>query len=182
MPSELHNWLAERSLRWLRQRVTARGLRGGFEVPIADTYIADAVALCCFKDRFARKYIGRDNFREVAGVYIIPELACVFEAKATRSDFLATFVGTARHANRRCPVGSLHWAVCGRNVCEAEELPDIWGLLQVRGAGLTEQRQPRYCPQSPATLNRTAYQILWYAKNTAAQTPGTNALYESLEH
>ena len=180
MPSEVHNLLAIAGLRWLHNKATGRGVRGGFEVPLAEGYVADAVGLCAFQQRFADAYVGKSNM-ERDGIYlIVPEVICVFEAKATRSDFLATFGGGERHANRNSPVGNLHWCVCPQNVALPGDLPDWWGLLSRRGAGLEELRAPTFRPQDDATLFRMAYQVLWYAKNN--QQRFARAVYDSLEH
>lgn len=181
MASEQHNRLAELALRWLENKATGRGLRGGFEVPIAEGYVADAVALCCFQERFARQYVGKGIVHLDDYTLVVPEVACIFEAKATRSDFLATFSAGEHHKNRKYPVGSLHWCVAARNAVKtADELPAFWGLLTPRGTGLTEVRAPLFCQQSEATLHKLAYQVLWYAKNH--QRRWNSAVYRSLDH
>lgn len=180
MPSERHNRLAEAGLVWLRNKLTGRGLRGGFEVPVADGYVADAVGLGTFQWRYAATYIGEDKLpQEIEGV-LVPEVACIFEAKATRSDFLATFGNGDRHENRKYPIGDLHWAVCTRKIAEPGELPDFWGLLVTRGGGLQELKPPIYYPVSQSTLDHIAYQVLWYAKNS--HEPFARGVYDTLEH
>jgi len=183
MPSELHNELAKMSLRWLRGKVTGRGIRGGFEVPLMSDYIADAAALCCFQHRFAKQFIGEENFEQIDRyVTIVPEILCVFEAKATRSDFLKTFGDI--NGNRHTPVGNLHWCVTSRDkkVADPSDLsfPSFWGLLSVQGRGLRQLRKPTFQNQPAATIDRAAHQILWYAKNN--QNQYTELTYRNLEY
>jgi len=180
MPSEQHNLLVEKGLRWLQNRATGRGLRGGFEVPVADGYVADAVGLCAFQHRFAEMYVREGIKQSGMSSLLVPEVACVFEAKATRADFLATFGGGERHKNRKQPVGSLHWVVCTRKIAEPGELPPFWGMLSTRGNGLTEVRRPTFCELADGELERIAYQVLWYAKNS--HEPFAGAVYDEWEH
>jgi len=161
VPSERHNRLAEAGLVWLRNKLTGRGLRGGFEVPVADGYVADAVGLGTFQWRYAATYIGEDKLpQEIEG--------------------LATFGNGDRHENRKYPIGDLHWAVCTRKIAEPGELPDFWGLLVTRGGGLQELKPPIYYPVSQSTLDHIAYQVLWYAKNS--HEPFARGVYDTLEH
>lgn len=181
MPGKLHNILSEMALRWLNCKVTGRGLRGGYEVPIVAGYVADAVGLCAFQSRFCDLYIGDKNYKRINPYCVIrPEVACIFEAKATRSDFLSTFGKSNQDPNRATPVGNLHWCVCGRGIAKPEELPDFWGLLSVRGTGLTEHKRPLFMPTSEATIHQIAYQVLWYAKS--GHEKFVKAVYGSLEH
>lgn len=159
MPSLEHERLVARALPWLRRRVTLRGLRGGPSIPLAQGYVADVVALCWFQNRFELDYTGLPR-RESR---VTPEAACIFEAKATRSDFLSTFGPGPKHANRHAPVGTLHWIVAEPHVVRLlEELPDFWGLLERRGCGLREIRRPTWCPQPDAAIDAIAHQVLWY--------------------
>lgn len=181
MPGELHNTLAVMALRWLNAKVTGRGLRGGFEVSVADGYVADAVGLCTFQLRFAEQYVGKKQLDGVdAWTVRVPEIVAIFESKASRQDFLATFGSGDRHANRLTPVGNLHWCVCARGIAKPEELPEGWGMLQVRGSGLTELRPPNFYHQSQATLHKLAYRVLWYAKNNHQRF--ARAVYDKMDH
>jgi len=181
MPSELHNTLAVMALRWLNAKVTGRGLRGGFEIPVADGYVADAVGLCTFQHRYATKYIAAELLERVDEfTMIVPEVVGIFEAKASRADFLATFGDGDRHRNRLTPVGHFHWVVCARDIAEPGELPEGWGMLEVRGRGLTELRPPNFYHQSQATLHRLAYQVLWFAKNNHQRL--ASAVYDKMDH
>lgn len=167
MPSEKHNRLAELGLHWIRSKVTGRGLRGGFEVPLADGYTVDAVGLCSFQHRFVKRYLPPEaTIRVNRYVLQVPELICVFEAKATRADFLSTFGGSDRHANRKDPVGHLHWCVAARGICQPKELPDFWGLLVPQGGGLREIQQPTYRADGCCSVESAAWAVLWYAKKT----------------
>ena len=181
MPSERHNELAKLALRWLRNKATGRGVRGGFEVPMGEGYVADAVALCCFQQRYAKLYVGEDNFDRINRFEVlVPEVVCVFEAKATRADFLATFSCGKQHENRKEPVAHFHWCVCPHNVAKPEELPEFWGMLRTRGIGLGELRKPRYCKVEEGVLEQVAYNVLWYAKNN--HRPYAKGRYCGWEH
>lgn len=139
------------------------------------------MALCAFQQRFAEKYhpeaIQRERF-----VVTVPELVVIIEAKATRGDFLATFGDGQRHANRKTPVGNMHWCVCARGIAKPEELPDFWGLLAPRGNGLTELRQPTFTGfvGQEAMLQGMAYHILWYAKQNRGRW--ADSVYSSTDH
>lgn len=166
MPSERHNLLSDMSLKWLVNRATGRGIRAGFEIALESDYIADVAALCTMQWRFAEQYSVIEKIKSRCEV-IVPELLCVFEAKATRSDFLSTFGEGKKHENRKTPIDNLHWCVCSRNVASADDdnLPEFWGLLVPRGTGLSEIRRPTYCEMNWDKVLEAAYNILWYAKN-----------------
>lgn len=184
MPSELHNMLAKLALRWLHNKVTGRGLRGGFEVPMAVGYVVDAAAICCLQQRFAETYIGEEYFeRPNAFTLVVPEVVFVFEAKATRSDFLSTFGNGPRHENRKSvtdAVAHFHYCVCPHKVAKPEELPPFWGLLQTRGAGLGVIRRAEFCDVGRSVVTEAAYNILWYAKYNHSRF--ARSIYDELEH
>lgn len=175
-PSDKHNELTCLAQRWLANRVTRKGMRGTTEVTLAEGYVADVVVLCSLQSRFFRSYcsgsgmtpkiarpsLGPDGKRryEVTG-QIENYFACIFEAKATRSDFLSTFGPGDRHSNRHEPIGSLHWCVTPRKLVAQDELPDFWGLLEQRGAGLSEIKRPKINIVSQSQLDRIAHQLLW---------------------
>jgi hypothetical protein len=160
MPSRCHNLLAHQALAWIGNRATGRGQRGGFEIVIAPSYIADVVSLGFLQHRHSKRYgiIEKVN----GGLEFIPEVVCVFECKASRSDFLSTFNNTAKHQNRLAPIGSLHWCVTKKDVCKPKELPEFWGLLVQRGNGLLEIKPPIYNKTSYKVRLKIAYELLWY--------------------
>lgn len=174
MRSEAHDALADRALRWLENRATFSGIRGAREVTLGREYVADAVALCGLQCRF-HEQVCRDAGEKPLRVYAttsgpsrvesgIPcEYCVVFEAKATRADFLGTFGPNAKaeHANRRVFVGHLHYVVTEPGICQPEEVPDFWGHLERRGAGLSVRKRPRWMPMERSALLDVAYQILW---------------------
>jgi len=144
-------------------------MRSGFEVPLADSYVADWVALCGFQERFRRQYVPEFQMERRDGVLISPEFACVFEVKVSRSDFLSTFStfgrAAGRCAPRASPVGSLHWIVASRGVVRAEDDLGYWGLLVVSGGGLHEVRRANFTPRAAGGLYKIGYHLLWYGKD-----------------
>ena len=152
----LHTNLALASLTWLSNKITRKGMRGTTEVALDVGYVADAVALCSFQNRFFMAYT------KDAGAF--PQqnyFACIFEAKASRSDFLNSFNDSPKHQNRHQPIGSLHWCVTPRGLVEAKELPDFWGLLEKKGIGLSELKKPVLQNISLERFDKIAHHVLW---------------------
>ncbi len=168
MTSDEHKVLTSRCLPWLRGRITRRGVRAGFEVPLADGYVADWVALAGFQYQFERRFKNKAQreFERRNGCRVSVEFACVFEAKVSRSDFQKMFGHGYGEHGRDEPKGSLHWVVAPRRLVHPSEVPEFWGLLEPRGGGLSELKQPRYCPLPERDLFRLAYHLLWYGKET----------------
>jgi hypothetical protein len=173
-----HNGLARASWTWLSNRVSGRGIRGDREVSVGEKYVADFFALCSFQHTYFDQYCKHwgtplitrpryPNMPEMAAYtidsYDLPDyFACLFEAKATRSDFLSTFGENRKnHRNRHEPVANLHWCVTPRKLIDADELPDFWGLLEWTGRGLREVKMPTLCQQSDATIDKLAHGLIW---------------------
>ncbi len=169
MSGTAHKLLATRCEPWLHGRVTGRGIKGGFEVPLRNGYVADWVGLCGFQERFLRQYVkSQTMFRNADGmlVRLDPEFACVFEVKAFRGDFLSTFGPTSYPGSERAyPAGALHWVVAPMGQVRIEEVPDFWGLLLVSGGGLREVKPAKYCPISDPNRHAIGYSLLWYGKD-----------------
>lgn len=177
MPSKKHNELAGCALTWLSNRVTARGMRGTTEVTLAKGYVADAVAICGFQGRFHTAYCKHSGLKPITGhaqynektgevEHVLSEgtnnyHAVIFEVKISRGDFLSTFNDKEKHLNRHLPVGSLHWCVTPKKLIKPEELPDFWGLLEVRGGGLSEKKKPLIRPISDAKMDSIAHSLIW---------------------
>ncbi len=164
MPAGMeHKDLAIRAVPWIRSRSTARGIRCGHEVPIAASYVADTVVLCGMQNQFRKRY-APDSVLEWHGAsLILPEFACIFEAKATRSDFLATFGNP--ESNRFDYLGSLHWVVVPHlNICADTDI-EHWGVLVKSGGGLREVVQPRFWRKQIVDISHIAYHLLWYGKD-----------------
>lgn len=154
-----HNELTLAALTWLRNKVTGKGIRGTTEVSLDSGYVADAVVLCSLQYRFFTKYTGK-GFPE-ALTHRENYFACIFEAKASRSDFLSTFNNSPKHQNRRQPIGSLHWCVTPKGLITPSELPDFWGLLEERGSGLSEIKQPILQTVTDQQFDKIAHSLLW---------------------
>ena len=180
MSSTQHKALTARCPAWLCGRTTGRGMRSGYEVPLANGYVADWVGLCGMQSRFRRRYVPenmveRQRWSESAppqsGIEILPEFACVFETKVSMADFLSTFaVNTIEKRGRGAPIGSLHWVVIPKSLqgrIPIQELAPHWGVLVVAGGGLHEVRIPVFHRMGLESTHRIAYHILWYGKETA---------------
>jgi hypothetical protein len=154
-----HDELKVMALTWLRNKVTGKGLRGTTEVQLADGYVADAVALCSLQNRFFQQYTACGC--PVADRFDVNYFACIFEAKASRGDFLSTFNNSNKHQNRHKPVGNLHWCVTPSGLVKADELPEFWGLLESRGSGLREIKQPKLNVIAEPAFDAIAHKLLW---------------------
>lgn len=166
---EQHKALAARCQPWLNRRTTGRGHRGGYEVPLANGYIADWVALCGFQNQFRQQYVEDRELERRGAVLICPEFACVFEVKVSRGDFFSTFGHGQRfaEAKRDQALGSLHWVVTPRGLIDPQRVPTFWGLLEMSGGGLREVRRPKFVPMPCEALYEIGYSLLWYGKNYA---------------
>ena len=166
-PGEKHLDLQKRAFAWLRSRVTGSGFRGAYEVWLAELYVADAVALGNFQDRYNRGYWNnhhkgpRFNHGHHERHY---ESVCVFEAKATRADFLSTFGKVwGNHENRFQPIGTHHWVVLAKDIAKPEEIKRLsfWGALVESGNGLREVRPPYWCNIQRQRVFEIAHALLW---------------------
>jgi len=154
-----HDELKLMALTWLNNKVTGKGLRGTTEVTLADGYVADAVALCSLQYRFFTQYTARGY--PDAHPFKLNYFACIFEAKASRNDFLSTFNDSDKHQNRHKPVGNLHWCVTPRGLVDPGELPEFWGLLERSGSGLRERKRPVLNVLTESALDTIAHALLW---------------------
>jgi len=142
-------------------------------------YIADLVAVVGMHNQYHTRYARhsglekkyaklRNPYREYEEHGDIDRwYVCVFEAKATRADFLNTFNGkkTPHSEARLTPVGTAHWVVAEKGVCRPEELPDFWGLLVPYGAGLSEKKLPKLNVLSDSSLHTIAFDMMWLQMN-----------------
>lgn len=170
-----HNILAAMAMKWALYRATFTS-QSAPEVPVGPGYVADAVVVGGLQNRFFVDYCkhwGLAPQRVYPGVSSNGEavfatsgnvpcyFAHIFEAKASRADFLATFGKGPRHANRLLPVGTTHWVVANAGVCEPGEVPEFWGLLVRAGRGLREIKRPAYCPISELGILRIEHAMFW---------------------
>lgn len=174
-PGEKHEQLTMMAMSFLNSKITRKGMRCSTEVYLNKSYLADAVALCSFQNRFYQAYCSYSqkqpivvNTRIVDGKRkdsysgeVANYFACVFEAKATRSDFLSTFSQSQNHWNRHYPIGSLHWCVTPRKLIKPEELPDFWGLLEEYGSGLREVKLPKINILSKPEFDSIVHRLIW---------------------
>jgi len=166
MAGKEHNDLIWLAANWISNRVTGRGMKGNSEISIAPKYVADYVCECSLQYTHYAKYCdnsGLDKGHCCSNIFkgINNEFICVFEAKATRSDFLSTFNGSEKHKNRHKPVGSLHWCVLKKGIYSLDEVPEFWGVLEPYGSGLSEKRMPKLFEISEDKLLRVSHAIMW---------------------
>lgn len=149
-----HNKISKHCLSWICNRATQRGIRGNTEVWLDEKYVTDAFALCRLQSKFNRDYINEWNG-------ISEELACVFEVKVSRPDFLKTFRFQDMSNNRAIPIGNLHWCVVRKGSAEPKDVPNFWGFIEVRGSRFYELKKPTYTPMREGELERLAHNLLW---------------------
>jgi hypothetical protein len=141
------------------------------EIQLRPGYIADVVALLSFQLRFAERYEHLSD-RHLGGqpgkriVTVNDEAVCIFECKASRADFLATFGPTPNnHINRHEKQGTLHWVVAAQGIVLDSDDLGFWGLLVQSGRGLREIRSPRRDYLTREQINAVAYELLWYGQD-----------------
>jgi len=180
MEQYTHDELSVKASAFINARATKTGLRVGYEISVAPGYVADVVCLGNWgmaqceewgiigptvqvphpNPAYKGQTMGtREWFPE------LPSLVFIAEAKATRSDFLSTFNNSDHHANRKHPIGSMHWVVANEGVVlnPEEELPSFWGLLIPRGRGLVEVKRPLWKEEADAidVMYQVGYEMLW---------------------
>lgn len=155
-----HEELTLRAIRWLHNRVSFRGIRYATEIHLAKGYVADAVAIGGFQGQFHSRYIDLSGLRPDEQTEWLT--IHVFEAKATRADFISTFGDNpGKHGNRHKPIGGLHWVVVPAGIVKPEEVPSFWGLLEARGRGLSEKKAPYFFDVDWLYRAVIAEEILW---------------------
>lgn len=166
-PGKKHLELGGRAVAWIRSRVTGKGFRAGWEVRLDKGYVADVVALGNLQQRYDLEYWEnhhkdpRFNHRHHERHY---EQVYIFEAKATRADFLSTFLRfSGNHINRNTPIGTHHWIVIAKGIVKPEEMESLgfWGVLIESGNGLREIRPPYWCNIERQRVLEIAHAILW---------------------
>ena len=166
-PGNHHLELQKRSLAWLGGRITSKGFRGYQELRVGDGYVADAVCLGNLQLRYDLQYWDNhhnDPMRSHRHCERHYEQVFVFEAKATRADFLNTFGSPyGNHQNRFTPVGTHHWVVIAKGIAKPEEIERLgfWGVLVESGNGLREIRAPYWCNIEKQRVLEIAHAILW---------------------
>lgn len=162
-PSALHVELTKRTRRWLKHRVTGAGMDWASEVYLAESYVADAVAIGSLQHRFWLEAI-KSNIEEyrTSGSHdriIAPEkLTMVFETKVSRNDLLCTF--RQESGNRLSPIANLHYLVVSESLTNFDCLPEWWGILRQSGNGLGQLRPARFCDITEAALWHAGFRVL----------------------
>ena len=176
--SDRHIELQNMIVRWITNR--SFKIYGLPEANVVG-YIADFVAIAGMYDSHHTKYAGHSGLQKKYMSYrgvgerlerkvfgdIDRWYVCVFEVKVSRNDFLNTFGGRkSPHAKARLePVGTAHWVVAEKGICEPSEIPDFWGLLTPYGTGLTELKKPKLHILPDSELHAIAFDMLWLQMN-----------------
>src|SRR5688500_7453843 len=95
MPSEMHSELIRRALVWLSNIATQKGMRSCPELTLAEGYVADAGAIMNLQMTWDRKFFNGKYFNSLCSENSWPsvdDFTFVVEAKASRSDFMKTFI------------------------------------------------------------------------------------------
>ena len=147
-------------------------------------YIADFVAIARMNDSEHEKYCRHSGltpktmshvwqgkgmpFKDVIHGDIDRHYVNVFEVKVSRADFLNTFGGkNSPHAKARMePVGTAHWVVGEKGICQPEELLPQWGLLVPYGTGLSEKKIPKLNILKDSDIHAMAFDMLWLSMNS----------------
>jgi len=112
MPSELHEKLCEKGLKWLK--------RNGFRVSATNVWGLSS-----------RERVDCIGFRHSCSVLI--------EAKVSRSDFL---VDQNKPERQQGGAGTYRFYIAPEGLLTVDDLPDKWGLLEWSGRGIKETYRP----------------------------------------
>lgn len=159
----LHDDLAAKAVKWIGNRATGRGLCGGNEILVTDSYIADALLIGSLQGRHFDHYNPRQNKRTRGldrSLETNDDWIYIFESKVSRADFLNHF-NKNKPSNRTNPEGSLHWIVTPKNLVTVDEVPEFWGLFEARGNGLTERKRPILQGITDEQYLKITHNILW---------------------
>lgn len=179
MPSNRHTELQNMAVRWIGNR--SFKMCGLPESNVVG-YVADFVAIAGMYGSHHTRYTAHSGLTKKC---LVPDLSpggtnlyrergdidrwyvCVFEVKVSRNDFLNTFGNkdTPHTKARMEPVGTAHWVVAEKGICEPEELPEFWGLLTPYGTGLTEKKMPKLNILSDSVLHAIGFEMLWLQMN-----------------
>jgi len=178
MISNKHIELQNMAARWLRNRSFKMC---GIPEFNAVGYVADFFAIAGMHDEHHTRYTKAsgltkqymssrsENGKCVQKIFgdIDRWYACIFEVKVSRADFLNTFGNreSIHSKARKEPVGTAHWVIAERGICQPKELPDLWGLLIPYGSGLTEKKMPQLNVLPESTLHAFAFELLWLQMN-----------------
>lgn len=162
MPSQLHTELIRRSLCWLSNISTGKGIRACPEFILSEGYVADAGAIMNLQLKWACKFMTEDQRlrREINH----DDYTFIIESKAFRSDFQKTFVHGNHIGDRLIPKANFHFVVTAKDVVKfPSEIPSFWGHLEESRNGLRLVKLPTYCPQPIESIYEFGYRILRYS-------------------
>ena len=156
--TEEHRKLVELAYMWTAERAY-RGVRATTEFAPSGGYSADLLAIMSpFGKVHNERYIPKEKWYKHNSVL-------VFEAKASRTDFLRHFGPKATNERTEKPMGHLHWIVITDGLVDKSEVPGWWGLLEQRGAALRELKKPTYCELPIERIHEIAHDMLWAKEN-----------------
>ncbi|TSA57829.1 hypothetical protein D4R42_00890 [bacterium] len=156
----LHEWLTSKTLPFLSQMATARGIVWRQEHTIHNGMRPDAVAFCELQMKYERKFncVQRDNFTwkdEYNHMF-------VFETKVSYSDFKNSFNGNGQWKEQS--YANFHFLVIPKGFYQAYDLsnlPDYWGILEPNVSALKIVQLPKYISIDRIFFLEAAYTILF---------------------
>lgn len=151
--SDKHIQLQRRSLIWLENKCTQRGIRGCEEVILKPGYVCDAAAICGLQFGWQKLWVGDGIQNHQSDDY-----SFVFETKVSRADYLSTF--RSEESNRLEQLANFHFIVAAKGVVNETEVPEMWGLLVESGQGLKICKQAPYVNHDIRRLHEFAYILL----------------------
>lgn len=167
MPSEKHSELIRRSLVWLSNIATQKGIRSAPECTLGDGYVADGAAILNLQFQWDCKFFITPYYklRKEKNYIETDDFTFVIEAKVSKSDFSKTFIHNGHAGDRMKPRGNFHFIVVSKGLADhvASCYTDFWGILEESRNGLRLVKLPAYCPQSFDHLHEFAYRILRYS-------------------
>lgn len=162
----MHSELIRRSLIWLSNIATGKGIRGCPEITLCEGYVADAGAIMNLQRAWGNRF-----FKNTEPSIVSDDFTFIVEAKASRSDYMKTFKHGKHFGDRMQPMANFHFIVVASGVLPSylsydvakEEIPSFWGCLEESRNGLRLIKVPEYCHNPSISLHEFGYRILRYA-------------------
>lgn len=160
----MHSELIRRSIIWLSNIATQKGIRSCPELTLGEGYVADAGAIMNLQWGWTKKF--GCNWSDEGD-----DFTFVMEAKVSRSDFRKTFIKDDHLGSRLKPIANFHFLVVAKGVLPThlsdeiaiDGVPSFWGVLEESRNGLRLIKIPTYCQSPSMSLHEFGYRILRYS-------------------